>query len=216
MESEAAEVTEESPPEFREEHKRRLSWMPWLYASLKAKHLVWAKPWQAEVQAKLMRDETVFIAEDCFIAPDAGIFAEPGRAIHLGARCTVASFAFMHGPLKLGADVSINLRAHLDGGVAGITIGDGCRIAAGAMLYAFDHGLSPERGVREQPVISKGITLGRDVWVGANAGITDGVTIGDGAVIGMGAVVTSDVPPNAIVAGVPARIIGHREERRTS
>jgi acetyltransferase-like isoleucine patch superfamily enzyme len=84
------------------------------------------------------------------------------------------------------------------------------------MLYAFDHGLSPERGVREQPVVSKGITLGRDVWVGANAGITDGVTIGDGAVIGMGAVVTADVPPGAIMAGVPARAIGHRDDRRTS
>ncbi|MFZ5438379.1 MAG: acyltransferase [Myxococcota bacterium] len=211
-----AEEVVESPAEFREQHKRRLSWMPWLYPSLKPKHLVWAKPWQAEVQAKLMRDETVFIAEDCFIAPEAGIFAEPGRAIRLGPRCAVAAHAFLHGPLTLGADVSINARASLDGGVAGITLGDGCRIASGATLYAFDHGLSPERGVREQPVTSKGITLGRDVWVGANAGITDGVTIGDGAVIGMGAVVTADVPAFAIVAGVPARIVGDRRERRTS
>lgn len=60
---------------------------------------------------------------------------------------------------------------------------------------------------------SRGITLGVDVWVGANAGITDGVTVGDHAVIGMGAVVTSDVPPWAIVGGVPARVIGDRRER---
>lgn len=199
-----------SPEEFREQHKRRLSWMPWLYASLKDKHLVWARPWQQEVQARLMREETVFIAEDCFIAPDAGIFAELGRPIRIGARCTVASHAFLHGPLTLGADVSVNARASLDGGAVGITIGDGTRIASGAALYAFDHGLAAERPIREQPVRSRGITIGRDVWIGANAGVTDGVTIGDGAVVAMGAVVTADVAPNTIVGGIPARVIGTR------
>lgn len=133
--------------------------MPWLWPSLKEKHLVWAKPWQAEVQAKLMREETVFIAEDCFIAPDAGIFAELGRPIRFGPRCSVASHAFLHGPLSLGADVSINARASLDGGAVGITVGDGTRIASGAVLYAFDHGLSREREIREQPVRSRGISL---------------------------------------------------------
>lgn len=210
------EEVPESPPEFREQHKRRLSWMPWLYASLKARHLVWAQPWQAEVQARLMREETVFLAEGCFIAPEAGIFAELGRPIRMGPRCQVAAHAFLHGPLTLGADVSINTHARLDGGATGIIVGDGCRIASGAALYAFDHGLSPERGVREQPVSSKGIVLGRDVWVGANAGLTDGVTVGEGAVIGMGAVVTRDVPAFAIMAGVPARVVGDRRERRTS
>lgn len=204
----------ESPPEFREQHQKRLSWMPWLYASLKEKHLVWARPWQQAVQAKLMREETVTIAEDCFIAPEAGIFAQLGRPIRIGPRSTVGAHAFLHGPLTIGADVSINARASLDGGAVGITIGDGCRIASGATIYAFDHQIAPDRFVREQPVTSKGITLGVDVWVGANAGITDGVTIGDHAVIGMGAVVTSDVPAWAIVGGVPARIIGDRRPQR--
>ena len=204
----------ESPPAFREQHKKRLSWMPWLYASLKEKHLVWARPWQLEVQAKLMREETVTIAEDCFIAPEAGILAQLGRPIRIGPRSTVGAHAFLHGPLTIGADVSINARASLDGGAVGITIGDGCRIASGATIYAFDHQMAPDRFVREQPVTSKGITLGVDVWVGANAGITDGVTIGDHAVIGMGAVVTSDVPAWAIVGGVPARVIGDRRTPR--
>ena len=60
------------------------------------------------------------------------------------------------------------------------------------------------------PLRSQGIDIGRDVWVGANAGITDGVRIGDGAVVAMGAVVTRDVPPGAVVAGVLARVIGER------
>lgn len=52
--------------------------------------------------------------------------------------------------------------------------------------------------------------IGNDVWIGDNVLIKGGVTIGDGAVLAMGAVVTKDVPPYAIVGGVPARIIKYR------
>lgn len=59
--------------------------------------------------------------------------------------------------------------------------------------------------------LSKGdITVSHDAWIGANAIICSGVSIGQGAVIGAGAVVTKDVPPYAIVGGVPARIIRYR------
>lgn len=54
------------------------------------------------------------------------------------------------------------------------------------------------------------VEIGNDVWIGTRAMILDGVKISDGAVIGAGAVVTKDVPPYAIVGGVPAKIIGYR------
>lgn len=56
-------------------------------------------------------------------------------------------------------------------------------------------------------------TIGNDVWIGNNVTVMDGVTISDGAVIGTGAVVTKDVPPYAIVGGVPAKIIKYRFEK---
>lgn len=55
-----------------------------------------------------------------------------------------------------------------------------------------------------------GITVGDDVWIGARATILDGVTIGQGAVVAAGAVVAKDVPPYAIVGGVPAKVIRYR------
>jgi carbonic anhydrase/acetyltransferase-like protein (isoleucine patch superfamily) len=54
------------------------------------------------------------------------------------------------------------------------------------------------------------IVVGNDVWVGTRAIILSGVTIGDGAIVAAGSVVTKDVPPYAIVAGNPARLIRYR------
>ena len=59
------------------------------------------------------------------------------------------------------------------------------------------------------------VKIGNDVWVGARVIILEGVTIGDGAVVAAGAVVTKDVPPYAIVGGVPARIIKYRFDEET-
>jgi acetyltransferase-like isoleucine patch superfamily enzyme len=57
--------------------------------------------------------------------------------------------------------------------------------------------------------------VGNDVWIGAGALVLDGVSIGDGAVVGAGAVVTKDVPPYAVVAGSPARVLRHRFDEET-
>ena len=65
-----------------------------------------------------------------------------------------------------------------------------------------------------QPLESKGpIHVGDGAWLGHGTIVLAGVTIGEGAVIGAGSVVTRDVPPNAIAAGNPARVLGHRGTR---
>lgn len=190
---------------------RRLSHMPWLYARQARKpHLTWLREWQAEVQAALVALETVTVGADCFIAPDAGIFAEPKRGIVIGDRCTIATQTFLHGPITLHDDVSVNVGVCMDGGSAGIVVGRGTRIGAQCKVYAFEHGMRADAFIHEQATRSYGIHIGEDVWLGAGSGITDGVTIGEGAIVGMGAIVTKSVPAYAVVAGVPARQIGDR------
>ena len=61
----------------------------------------------------------------------------------------------------------------------------------------------------------KFVEIGNDVWIGCNAIIMGGVKVGDGAVVAAGAVVTKDVPPYAIVGGVPAKIIRYRFDSNT-
>ena len=195
---------------YREQHKQRLAYMPWLYSNLKPAHRAWAEPWQAAIQQQLVALETIIIGQHCFIAPNAHLFAEPGRTIHLGDHCLIAADTFLHGPITLGHRVSINHAVSMDGGSAGITIGDNTRIACHCTLFAFNHGMAADRLIREQPVTSKGIRIGRDVWIGANVSIVDGVTIGDGCIIGMGSVVTRDIPAGTIAAGNPALILRSR------
>lgn len=200
--------------ELRAQHALRLAWMPWLYFRAPPAVRAWAEPWQREVHARLVAREAVRLDPTCFIAPDARIFAEPKREVEVGPFAAIAAEAFVHGPVRLAAHVSLNARVTVDGGRAGVVLGEGARVASGAALYAFDHGFAPDAPVREQPVRSRGIVVGADVWIGAGACVTDGVTVGDHAVIGAGAVVTADVPPWAIVGGVPARVLGDRRTWR--
>lgn len=197
--------------DYRQQQRRRLDYMPWLYFRLKPGLRREMEAWQRDWQAELMALETIVIGEGAFVASTANLFAEPGRTIHIGAGASVAAEVFMHGPVTLGAHASINHHASLDGGRAGIEIGEGSRLAAYTSLYAFNHGMEVDRALRDQPVTSKGIRLGRDVWLGARAGIVDGVTLGDGVVVGMGAIVTRSAPDNAILAGSSARQTGWRK-----
>lgn len=196
---------------YREQHKHRLNYMPWLYWRLKDKHKVWADAWQKEYQEYLQTMETVEIGKNCFISPLAHIFAEPGRKIIIGDHTFIAADATLHGPLQIGREVAINHHCILDGGKAGIVIHDQARLAAYTHLYAFDHGMNLENPIYQQSVRSQGIEIGKDVWLGAYVGVKDGIKIGDYAVVGMNSMVTKDVESAHVVAGNPAKFIRIRE-----
>jgi acetyltransferase-like isoleucine patch superfamily enzyme len=114
--------------------------------------------------------------------------------------------------ISIGSNCHINhlgcLQADAD---STITIGDDLLMGPGTTLYTSNYRLDKAEILRLQPRVQRDVTIGNDVWLGSNVVVTAGVTIGDGAVVAAGAVVTRDVPPYAVVAGVPARVLKHRE-----
>ena len=93
-----------------------------------------------------------------------------------------------------------------------VRIGEECVIADRAMFIDFDHGMvEVERPIRLQGIYKRDVEVGNNVWIGYGACVLRGVSVGDNSVIGTNSVVTKDVPANAVVGGIPARIIRMRE-----
>jgi acetyltransferase-like isoleucine patch superfamily enzyme len=109
----------------------------------------------------------------------------------------------------MGQDCTISAYRH-------VRIGEQCVIADRAMFIDFDHSVADvEKPVREQGIYMRDVDVGANVWIGYNACILRGVTVGDNSVIGANAVVVDDVPANAVVGGVPAKVIRMREAPKT-
>lgn len=109
--------------------------------------------------------------------------------------------------ISVGAHTNINKRCVIDGR-GGVKIGNNVDIAQEVNIWTEQHDYnSPKYSSVSKPVIIEDY-----VWIASRATVLPGVTIGKGAVVASGAIVTKDVPPLAIVAGVPAKVIGKREE----
>lgn len=199
--------------DYTAQKRTRLSWMPRLLENNPEKHRTAdVETWQRETQSRLSSLETVRFGIKCFVGHGVEIIAERGRDVVLGDGSSVAAHGFIHGPCEIGTNVSVNSRCHIEGGAAGVRIGDDTRIGPNFSAFAFNHVFEDAtKPIREQGVTSEGITIGRDVWIGANVSVVDGVMIGDHSVVGIGAVVTRDVEPWSVVAGNPARVIRYRK-----
>lgn len=86
----------------------------------------------------------------------------------------------------------------------GIYIGDGSMLGHQVVIATLNHDLDP---ARRGDMYAAPVHIGKNVWIGSHATILAGVTIGDGAVVAAGALVNRDVPPKAVVGGVPAKVI---------
>ena len=91
-----------------------------------------------------------------------------------------------------------------------LVIGPSTLIASGTRFIDHDHGKTLGSPMKDQPEQSACIIVGSDVWIGVNCVVLKGVVIGSGAIVAAGSVVTRDVPPMAIVGGIPARILRYR------
>lgn len=146
----------------------------------------------------------------CLSAEGVRIGSHTSIDRNLWLRCGSTIPGAETGFLEIGDHCFVGCNAVLGAG-GGIRIGDNVLIGQSVNMHAEQHIYAdPDRPIREQGVEYRGIIVESDVWIGSRATILDGVTIGAGAIVAAGAVVTRSVAPLAIVAGVPARVIGHR------
>jgi len=81
------------------------------------------------------------------------------------------------------------------------------------MLIDFDHGVvDVEKPIRVQGIYKRDVKVGHNCWIGYGACILRGVTVGNNSVVGTNSVVTKDVPENAVIGGVPAKVLRMRDE----
>jgi UDP-2-acetamido-3-amino-2,3-dideoxy-glucuronate N-acetyltransferase len=125
-----------------------------------------------------------------------GAFVEIQKGAKVGRRCKISSHSFV---------------------CEGVEIGDGVFVGHGVMFTndPFPRAITAEGRLQTEADWTVFPTrVGRGASIGSNATILPNLEIGEGAMIGAGAVVTRDVPPFAIVAGVPARIVGDARQKR--
>lgn len=134
------------------------------------------------------------------------------RSLRLGTRVEIEHDVFLKtigGSLTIGDYAFIGRGCEIDVAQS-VTIGAHTLLAPNVFITDHTHNHARASRLDEQGNRIAPVVIGSDAWIGANAVVLAGVTIGDGAIVGAGAVVTKDVAPYAIVAGVPARVIGSR------
>ncbi len=154
----------------------------------------------------------------CFVGP--GVKFEIGRHARvrlgrwswIGHGCKVRVH---EGQLTIGAKTVFGQECTISA-FQRVSVGRECIIADRVMMIDFDHGMvEVERPIREQGIYKRDVQIGHNVWIGYGACVLRGVTVGDNSVIGTSSVVTCDVPANAVVGGIPARLIRMRQAPRT-
>ncbi len=154
----------------------------------------------------------------CFVCPgvkfeiDKNATLVLGRWSWLGRGCKIRvheGVVSIGAKSVLGEDCTISAFQH-------VSIGRECIIADRVMMIDFDHGVvEVERPIREQGIYKRDVRIGHNVWIGYGACVLRGVTVGDNCVIGTNSVLTAAVPDNAVVGGVPARLIRMRDAPKT-
>jgi acetyltransferase-like isoleucine patch superfamily enzyme len=167
--------------------------------------------WKLRLRGRLKLDGLAFIGPGCRLEVGRNAVLELGRWSWIGHGCKIRcheGLVSIGAKSVLGQECTISAFQH-------VSIGRECVIADRVMLIDFDHGsVEVERPIRLQGIYKRDVRVGNNVWVGYGACILRGVTVGDNAIVGTSAVVTRDVEPNAVVGGVPARLLRTRPAPR--
>lgn len=130
-----------------------------------------------------------------------GAVLAPGVTIYHGFEVRCAR------RLRVGARTTVGNDAILDAR-GGLYVGSDVNLSTGVQIWTGQHSwFDPHFSYESAPVV-----IEDRAWLSARVTVLPGVTVGEGAVVAAGAVVTSDVPAMALVGGVPAKVIGHREQ----
>ena len=189
---------------------RRESIRTWLKSSPRLKKLldslimnkVQARPrWYIRIFAAMYQHH----GKHSLIYKSVRMDTPPYRKLSLGDYSIIESYCCINnsvGDVIIGDHTRIGIGNTIIGPV---TIGNNVNLAQNITVTALNHNYSdPNLLIDKQGFTTSAIQISDDVWIGANAVILPGVTIGRHSVIAAGAVVTKNVPPNALVAGVPA------------
>ena len=147
------------------------------------------------------------ISRTAYVSPFSSV--KKHRNIVIGKNSSVHFHAVIWpSDLVIGSNVDVGPGSCIYGKAQ---IGDDVMIGPNVVISGGNHGYQDHSmPMRLQPSTVEGIRIGNDVWIGANAVITDGVVIGNGAIVGAGAVVTKSVQENSIVCGNPAKFLRMR------
>ena len=144
------------------------------------------------------------------------------RGIVIGAHCYLHSGSRFilgtlddnpHTDLIIGNFVQINWGCYISG-EGGLEMGDRVLIAPNVCILSAGHGYMDNRKlIQEQGLTHGKIVIEEDVWIGGGSVILQNVKLGKGCVVGAGSVAVKDIPPYAVVAGNPAKVIKWRGNR---
>jgi acetyltransferase-like isoleucine patch superfamily enzyme len=150
----------------------------------------------------------------CFICPQVQLEIGPHATLRMGRWSWIghgSKIRVHEGEVSIGAKTVMGQECTISA-YQHVSIGRECIIADRTMMIDFDHGVvEVERPIRKQGIYMRDVRVGHNVWIGYGACVLRGVSVGDNSIIGTSAVVTRDVPENAVVAGVPARIVRMRD-----